>query len=81
MAEVIICYAKCWPCQFGDHSTEPHTWMDSEDIEHEGMAPPQSPEDRAQLAAERPCGCHCNEANRSAQRSAEGAPKGTDHAG
>jgi hypothetical protein len=56
----IVCYAKCWPCQFGQCSDEPHTWMDDEDREHAGI-PADKP--LAELAAERPCGCRCNAAN------------------
>lgn len=32
----VICYTKCWPCQFGQHHTPPqwHTWADDDDIRH-----------------------------------------------
>ncbi len=56
---VIICYSKCSPCQFGEHPDEPHSWMESEDIEHEGRPMPKTEADWAALAAERPCGCYC----------------------
>lgn len=56
----IVCYAKCWPCQFGQHSDEPHTWMDDDDATHAGLTMPTTPEGRATLATERPCGCRCN---------------------
>lgn len=56
----IVCYAKCWPCQFGQCTDEPHTWMDDEDREHAGIPTPTTPEARAALAADKPCGCRCN---------------------
>lgn len=59
--DAIVCYAKCWPCQFGQHDTypKPHTWMDAEDIEHAGLTAPTTPEAWAELAKDKPCGCHC----------------------
>ena len=57
----IVCYAKCWPCQFGQCSTEPHTWMDDEDAAHAGLTVPKTPEEWAALAVEKPCGCDCNQ--------------------
>lgn len=32
----IVCYTKCWACQFGDHfdPPKPHPWADIDDIEH-----------------------------------------------
>ncbi|MGW6703570.1 hypothetical protein ACWGDE_01570 [Streptomyces sp. NPDC054956] len=32
----IICYAKCEPCQWGQHYDEPteHRWAGPEDVEH-----------------------------------------------
>lgn len=63
----IVCYAMCWPCQFGQHITEAHTWMDDEDIEFsKDIDMPTNAEERAALAAARPCGCHCNKTNRDA---------------
>lgn len=62
----IVCYAKCWPCQFGSHDTSPHTWMDDEDREHAGHPAPTTDEERGAFAANHPCGCHCNEGNRRA---------------
>ncbi len=56
----IVCYAKCWPCQMGQHDDIPHTWMDSDGREHAGI-PADKPLD--ELAVEKPCGCHCNAAN------------------
>lgn len=52
----IVCYSKCWPCQFGQCSDEPHTWMDDDDREHAGIPAGTT---AAQLAAQKPCGCHC----------------------
>lgn len=57
--DVIVCYTKCYPCQFGEHPPNPHTWMATDDLEHEGMPVPSTPEGWAALAAERPCGCYC----------------------
>jgi hypothetical protein len=68
---MIICFSKCWPCQFDVHSTEPHTWMDGEDIDHaianrhKGFVGPRGGKLRKRppaekLAAEFPCGCWCN---------------------
>jgi hypothetical protein len=62
--DYVVCYAKCWPCQFAQHSDEPHTWMDDEDREHAGIPKPTTPDEWAALAADKPCGCHCNEAHR-----------------
>ncbi|MEU2724033.1 hypothetical protein [Streptomyces smyrnaeus] len=33
---VIVCYAQCWACLFGQCHPEPvpHPWWDSEDVEH-----------------------------------------------
>ncbi len=43
--DVIVCYAKCWPCNMGEHYDPPqaHGWADAEDIEHAantGQKPP-----------------------------------------
>lgn len=57
--EYIVCYAKCTPCQFGGCPDEPHTWMESEDLDHAGIAAPTSPEGWEALAKDKPCGCHC----------------------
>lgn len=59
--DAIVCYAKCWPCQFGQCTDEPHTWMDDDDRAHAGIPASMPP---AQLAAEKPCGCHCNAEHR-----------------
>jgi hypothetical protein len=59
--DAIVCYAKCWPCQFGQCTDSPHTWMDDEDAEHAGLTVPTTPEGWAALAKDKPCGCHCME--------------------
>lgn len=64
----IVCYSKCWPCQFGQCSDEPHTWMNDEDAAHAGLTVPKTPEEWAALAADRPCGCNCNARNREVTR-------------
>jgi hypothetical protein len=56
---IIVCYAKCSPCQFGECEPGPHTWMESEDLDHAGIPTPTSPEGWLTLAAEKPCGCRC----------------------
>ncbi len=57
---IIVCYAKCTPCQFGECPGYAHTWMESEDIEHDKtVATPKSPEDWKALAKANPCGCRC----------------------
>jgi hypothetical protein len=58
---VIVCYAKCTPCQFGEHPRDPHTWMESEDLEHAGMPTPSTEEAWLELDLSKPCGCHCNQ--------------------
>lgn len=55
----IVCYAKCWPCQFGQCTDEPHTWMDDEDIVHAGLTVPTTSEGWTALAKDKPCGCPC----------------------
>lgn len=62
---IIVCYAKCWPCQFGDHDETPHTWMDDDDRDHAqktaqfveryGSVMPTW----EQLAESHRCGCRC----------------------
>lgn len=37
----------------------PYTWMDAEDLDHAGIPAPTTTEGWAVLAAEKPCGCHC----------------------
>ncbi len=59
----IVCLTKCWPCQFGQHTDAPHTWMDDDDAEHAGIVV-TGHASRANLATDRPCGCWCNEGNR-----------------
>jgi hypothetical protein len=59
--DAIVCYSKCWPCQFGQcPPCVPHTWMDDEDITHAGLTVPTTGEQWDSLADERPCGCPCN---------------------
>lgn len=52
----VVCYAKCWECQFGDHYDPPraHTWMDDEDAAHAGVTLPVDPNLPGKL-----CGCSC----------------------
>ena len=67
--DYVVCYAKCWRCQFGQCTTEPHTWMDDEDIAHAGLKVPTTPAAWALLAAEKPCGCSCMSIHRSPAKS------------
>jgi hypothetical protein len=49
---IMVCYTKCWSCQFGEHASEWHTWADADDIQHAastGQADPSSGR----------CGCYC----------------------
>lgn len=49
---IIICYTKCWPCMFGSHDPEWHTWADEADLAHAygtGQADPSTQR----------CGCDC----------------------
>lgn len=56
----IVCMAKCVSCQFGQCPDGPHTWMDVEDIEYSTDTDmPTTPDEWAELARTRPCGCHC----------------------
>lgn len=58
--DYVVCYAKCTPCQYGGPCPEePHSWMESEDLDHEGIPAPTTPEGWAALAKGKPCGCHC----------------------
>ncbi|WP_280357118.1 hypothetical protein [Nocardia otitidiscaviarum] len=52
--EAIVCYAKCWPCQFGEHQNPPrwHTWADDDDIAHAKATGQPDPTTSR-------CGCHC----------------------
>lgn len=53
---VIVCYARCWACQFGQHFDPPkaHTWMDEDDAAHAGVTLPVDPNEPGRL-----CGCDC----------------------
>lgn len=54
--DIIVCWAKCWACQFGQHFDPPewHTWADEDDVSHA-------------LATDQPdpsggrCGCPCSQ--------------------
>jgi hypothetical protein len=55
--DAVVCLAKCWPCQFGDHFGAPtwHTWADDEDGKHaRDTGQPDPRESR--------CGCRCADA-------------------
>ena len=51
-AQVIVCYTKCWPCQFGEHTAEWHTRADEEDIDHAAKTGRPDPSTSR-------CGCYC----------------------
>lgn len=52
--DVMVCYQKCWPCNFGQHYDPPewHTWVDSEDVEAAEAAGQPAP-------TKSRCGCFC----------------------
>lgn len=60
---IIICYSRCWQCQFAekkrDHPRKAHTWMDDEDIEYRGDKVPSTPEEWTALGEKQPCACWC----------------------
>lgn len=49
----IVCYAKCEPCQWGQHydTPEPHPWAGPEDIDHAAATGQPVPTGN--------CGCFC----------------------
>jgi hypothetical protein len=49
-----ICVTVCWPCQFGNHDSEWHTWADGEDVAYAFTA--GHPDPRIEK-----CGCECCE--------------------
>ncbi len=57
--DIVVCYAKCVLCQFGQHPGYQHTWMESEDLEHAGLPAPTTEQGWGELAVTRPCGCYC----------------------
>ncbi len=52
--DALVCYAKCWPCQFGECVDPPawHSWADEEDIAHAVATGQPDP-----MASR--CGCPC----------------------
>lgn len=52
-AGVIVCYARCWACQFDEHHNppKPHPWADADDLEHAKNTGQQPPIGN--------CACHC----------------------
>ena len=50
----VVCYARCWECQFGQHYEPPewHTWADIEDVEHASATGQPDPSTFR-------CGCPC----------------------
>lgn len=56
MENEIVCYAKCWGCQFGQHYDPPawHGWADGEDLEHAKTMG----QDVEAIKLQR-CGCEC----------------------
>jgi hypothetical protein len=51
---VMLCFTKCYPCQFGEHFDPPkwHTWASDDDIEHAKAT--AQPDPRFSK-----CGCYC----------------------
>lgn len=57
---VLICYSRCWSCQFGQHEGGPHTWMDEEDAEcSKTVTVPRNAHEWKVLAETHPCACWC----------------------
>lgn len=52
-AAVIVCYSRCWACQFGDHydPPTPHPWWDEDDVAHAAETGQEPPTGN--------CGCSC----------------------
>jgi hypothetical protein len=50
--DIIVCYSKCWPCNFGDHDKAWHTWVDDEDVAHALSIGRPNPSSQR-------CGCYC----------------------
>ena len=61
-APAIVCYSRCWPCQFGQHydPPQPHTWADDEDRAHAKATGQHEPTGN--------CACHCAKQDPEAQR-------------
>ena len=49
---VMVCYTKCWSCQFGEHDKTCHTWADDEDVAHALSTGQPDPSSQR-------CGCCC----------------------
>lgn len=49
---LIVCYTRCWACQFDEHHQppRPHTWADADDIAHAKNTGQPTPGN---------CACHC----------------------
>lgn len=49
----IVCYSRCWDCQFDQHHNppKPHPWADDEDREHAQATGQPAPTGN--------CACHC----------------------
>jgi hypothetical protein len=76
MGGMIICYSKCWPCQFGQHFDPPqwHTWADGDDILHaRNTGQPDPSKSR--------CGCFCATGGEEAAAQAIAEALGTPEAG
>jgi hypothetical protein len=49
---IVVCYTKCWSCQFGEHTKAWHTWADEEDVAHAKATGQADP-------TQQRCGCYC----------------------
>lgn len=49
---IIVCYTKCWACNFDQHDSKWHPWADFEDVEHAANTGQPDPSDQK-------CGCYC----------------------
>lgn len=52
MIQIIVCYTKCWACNFNQHPGGVHDWADQDDIEHAAQTGQVSPVGQV-------CGCYC----------------------
>lgn len=49
---IMVCYSKCWSCQFNEHDAGWHTWADGDDVAHALSTGQQDP-------SRQRCGCYC----------------------
>lgn len=57
VGSIMVCYSKCEPCKWGEHSGRRHTWADEEDIAHARATGQADPSTSI-------CGCYCQRSYR-----------------